>query len=430
MAAAPVSGLEPRAAAACRPAGLEAPASAPAPASRRRRHRRSSFAAGRHRRATSGASRNALRRPRSPEPEFRPCNGPRMRSSHGSDVLGDLKEQLLARQAEAHTDGGPVAGTGCQEEPLPGSSPLTSSRPGPAPREDQVWRTGLGGDPASSLPLGSSCLKYLTFLFNFLFSLLGLLALAVGLWGLAVKGSLGSSRGAALPEDPLLGLTLGGLVVSAVSLAGCLGALCENACLLHCFSGGLIAFLALEAVVGALLVAFWGPLQDGLEPTLRVAITHYQDDPDLRFLIDQVQLGLQCCGVSSYQDWTWNLYFNCSSPGVQACRLPASCCINPREDGAAVNPPCGFRALGLDEDAAQRRVHLQGCGPPLRGWLRRNVRAVGACTIVVVVVQGVELLLAAQLVRALAVRRVGGGEPQNRGDGKVPCQTGPGLTAL
>ncbi|XP_025715776.1 tetraspanin-10 [Callorhinus ursinus] len=144
---------------------------------------------------------------------------------------------------------------------------------------------------------------------------------------------------------------------------------------------------------------------------------------------DQVQLGLQCCGVSSYRDWTWNLYFNCSSPGVQACSLPASCCINPGEDGAAVNHPCGFGALGLDEGAAQRRVHLQGCGPPLRGWLHRNVRAVGACTIVAVVVQGVELLMAAQLVRAVAVRQVGGGEPQNRGDGKVPCQTGPGPTA-
>ncbi|XP_027968510.1 LOW QUALITY PROTEIN: tetraspanin-10 [Eumetopias jubatus] len=317
-------------------------------------------------------------------------------------------------------------GAGCQEEPLPRSSPLTSRHPRPAPREDQVWRAGPGGDPAPSLPLGSSCLKYLTFLFNFLFSLLGLLALAIGLWGLAVKGSLGSSGGAALPEDPLLGLTLGGLVVSAVSLAGCLGALCENACLLHCFSGGLIAFLALEAVVGALLVAFWGPLQDGLEPTLRAAITHYQDDPDLRFFIDQVQLGLQCCGVSSYRDWTWNLYFNCSSPGVQACSLPASCCINPGEDGAAVNHPCGFGALGLDEGAAQRRVHLQGCGPPLRGWLHRNVRAVGACTIVAVVVQGVELLLAAQLVRAVAVRQVGGGSPRTAGTERSPAKLAQG----
>ncbi|ELK12250.1 Tetraspanin-10 [Pteropus alecto] len=203
----------------------------------------------------------------------------------------------------------------------------------------------------------------------------------------------------------MLGLLLVGLVVSAVSLAGCLGALCENTFLLRCFSAGLLAFLVLEAVAGALVVALWGPLQDGLEHALRLAITRYQDDPDLHFLVDQVQLGLRCCGAASYQDWQQNLYFNCSSPGVQACSLPASCCIDPQEDGASVNDQCGFSALGLDEDAAQRVVHLEGCGGPLRQWLRENIRAVGGFVIAVVVVQGAELLLATQLVRALAVRK-------------------------
>lgn len=98
-------------------------------------------------------------------------------------------------------------------------------------------------------------------------------------------------------------------------------------------------------------------------------------------------------------------YFNCSAPGVQACSLPASCCIDPQEDGASVNDQCGFGALGLDEAAAQRVVHLEGCGPPLRQWLRGNIRAVGGFAIAVVVVQGAELLLATQLVRALAVRK-------------------------
>ncbi|XP_019517408.1 PREDICTED: tetraspanin-10 isoform X1 [Hipposideros armiger] len=347
---------------------------------------------------------------------------------------------------------------GGQEPPLSRSSPLTSSHLGPAPWEKWAQRTGFGGGQAPTLPWGSSCLKCLTFLSNFLFSLLGLLALAIGLWGLAVKGSLGSSWGGPLPADPMLGLVLGGLAVSVVSLAGCLGALCENACLLRCFSGGLLAFLVLEAVVGALVVALWGPLQDGLEHALRMAITHYQDDPDLQFLIDQVQLGLQCCGAASYQDWQQNLlagshqlsimyparllhhlanyipfsqeaitpacmyrghprcqdqlwkagycvYFNCSSAGIQACSLPASCCINPREDGASINDQCGFGALGLDEDAAQSVVHLEGCGAPLRRWLRRNVRAVGGFAIAVVVVQGAELLLATRLVKALAVRK-------------------------
>lgn len=207
------------------------------------------------------------------------------------------------------------------DAPLSVNSPPTTSHPGP-PREDQVgawsccccpsgvqhraWKEGLGGGPAPSLPVGSSCLKCLIFLSNFLFSLLALLALAVGLWGLAVKGSLGSSWGGVLPPDPMLVLVLGALAVSVVSLLGCLGALCEDRCLLRCFCGAVLLFLVLEALAGALVTALWGPLQNSLERTLRVAVTRYQDSPDLRFLLDQVQLGLQCCGVASYQDWQQN----------------------------------------------------------------------------------------------------------------------------
>lgn len=100
MVAAPVSRLEPRAAAACRPAGLAAPtpASAPAPASGRRRHRRSSFTArpppprrpvprptrspGRAT-AQPGSGRATRFRPRdqvpAAQPGSGPTNGPRLR---------------------------------------------------------------------------------------------------------------------------------------------------------------------------------------------------------------------------------------------------------------------------------------------------------------------------------------------------------------
>lgn len=85
-------------------------------------------------------------------------------------------------------------------------------------------------------------------------------------------------------------------------------------------------------------------------------------------------------------------------------------------------------------------VHLEGCGPPLRQWLRGNIRAVGGFAIAVVVVQGAELLLATQLVRALAVRK---GAVKSRRTGVAagacpaalrrlrlaPSQAGPGLTS-
>lgn len=192
-------------------------------------------------------------------------------------------------------------------------STSTSSHAGLSSPEDKAGAPGCSycpaggrGQPQHPLPVVVSCLKYLLFLSNFLFSLLALLALAMGLWGLAVKGSLGSDLGRPLPADPMLGLALSGLAVSAVSLAGCLGALCEHAGLLRCFFWSVFALLGLEALAGALLLALWGPLQSGLELALRVGITHYQDEPDLHFLLDQVQLGLRCCGVASYQDWQEN----------------------------------------------------------------------------------------------------------------------------
>ena len=35
---------------------------------------------------------------------------------------------------------------------------------------------------------------------------------------------------------------------------------------------------------------------------------------------------LHCCGLKDYMDWERNIYFNCSSPGVEKCGVPFSCC--------------------------------------------------------------------------------------------------------
>jgi len=39
-----------------------------------------------------------------------------------------------------------------------------------------------------------------------------------------------------------------------------------------------------------------------------------------------VFLQLHCCGLQDYDDWEQNIYFNCSSPGVESCGVPFSCC--------------------------------------------------------------------------------------------------------
>lgn len=152
----------------------------------------------------------------------------------------------------------------------------------------------------------SQCVQFLAFLWNLFFLLLGLLALAVGVWGLLTKGSLGGERLAPLGSDPMLLFVLVGLGASAVSLAGCLGALHSSPCLLRFFVGSVLAFAGLEVLGGLLLLAARHRLRDALRDALLLCLLRYQDEPDLRFLVDEVQRSLRCCGLGSYRDWEAN----------------------------------------------------------------------------------------------------------------------------
>ncbi|XP_015500821.1 tetraspanin-10 [Parus major] len=202
-------------------------------------------------------------------------------------------------------------------------------------------------DPPKLSPF-SCCVRYLAFLWNLLFLLLGLLTLAVGVWGLLAKSPLsGGERGVPLGSDPMLLFVLVGLGTSAVSLAGCLGAFRANPCLLRFFLGAVLAFGGLQVLGGLLLLLARRQLRDALQDLLLLCLLRYQEDPDLQFLVDEVQRSLQCCGLESYHDWESNPYFNCSAPGAQACGVPASCCQDPLESGSVPNVQCGFGVLGL-----------------------------------------------------------------------------------
>ncbi|NWI07359.1 TSN10 protein, partial [Tichodroma muraria] len=209
--------------------------------------------------------------------------------------------------------------------------------------------------------LFSHCVRYLAFLWNLLFLLLGLLALAVGVWGLLAKGPLpGGEHGVPLGSDPMLLFVLAGLGATTVSLAGCLGALRASPCLLRFFLGAVLTFGGLEVLGGLLLLLARRRLRDALRDLLLLCLLRYQEDPDLQFLVDEVQRSLQCCGLESYRDWESNPYFNCSAPGVQACSVPASCCQDPLENGSVPNVQCGFGVLGLGPAAAGAVVHAGG----------------------------------------------------------------------
>ncbi|XP_040386399.1 tetraspanin-10 [Cygnus olor] len=248
----------------------------------------------------------------------------------------------------------------------------------------------------------SHCVRYLAFLWNLLFLLLGLLALGVGVWGLLAKGSLQDERLALLGSDPMLLFVLVGLGASAVSLAGCLGALRSSACLLRFFVGAVLAFVGLEVLGGLLLFAARRRLRDALRAALLLCLLRYQQEPDLRLLVDEVQRALSCCGLGSYRDWESNPYFNCSAPGVQACSVPASCCLDPLQNGSVTNDQCALGVLRLGDMEAAGVVHLGGCVVQLGAWLRGQAGSIATGAAVLVLLEAAGLLMALKVLADIA----------------------------
>lgn len=198
----------------------------------------------------------------------------------------------------------------------PSNAQGTSPNPNRGRKEEEEigWPRKQPGQghifPSSSKhPLDSLsyCIKFLTFVWNLAFSIIGLLILALGIWGLSEKESLATERITHLGSDPMLFFVLAGLAASTMSLLGCTGALIENTCLLKLFIGGIITFVILEALGGIVLFSLRHQIKASLQESLMVAVQRYQDDPDLHFIMDELQIGLQCCGVGSYLDWKTNL---------------------------------------------------------------------------------------------------------------------------
>ncbi|KAM6377234.1 LOW QUALITY PROTEIN: tetraspanin-10 [Pluvialis apricaria] len=271
---------------------------------------------------------------------------------------------------------------------------------GPLPRPSRDPGAWCPATP--KLSTFSQCVRYLAFFWNLLFLLLGLLALAVGVWGLLAKGSLGGDRLAPLGyRTPMLFFVLVGLGASAVSLAACLGALRTSPCLLLFFVGGL-AFAALEVLGGCCCWAVRHRLRDALQDALLLCLLRYQEEPDLRVLVDEVQRSLRCC-VGSYRDWETNPYFNCSAPGVQACSVPASCCLDPLQNGTVTNTQCAFGVLQLGDVAASTIVHLGGCVAQLSAWFRDQAGVASQpVRAVLVLVEAAGVLMALKMLRDIA----------------------------
>lgn len=257
----------------------------------------------------------------------------------------------------------------------------------------------------------SPCVKYSLFFFNFMFWLIGTVMIGLGAWSFSEEVSeYGYSR--LLKVDSALHLVLHvslamiivGGITFLMSFAGCLGALRENICLLKLYS-----FMLLFLFIGEVLlstVAFVFPnaflqyFKDGLSKDL---IMKYRDDPNLQNIIDGMQTGLKCCGVSDkgYKDWSQNIYFNCSAsnPSPERCSVPYSCCRNPRDlDSGIINVMCGNSIQNISSVVEVNKfIYTRGCIEAFTEIFERNMNLAASLCLGAALIQLFAMFLARSL---------------------------------
>ncbi|KAH7947676.1 hypothetical protein HPB52_015137 [Rhipicephalus sanguineus] len=186
-----------------------------------------------------------------------------------------------------------------------------------------------------------------------------------------------------------LALLGAGLVLSAVSCCGCVGALRENACLLRAYSFSLLCLIMTATVLGTVVLVMPAGAKRAVQRTLSsTLVVHYRDSPDAQQLVDAVQRHLGCCGMTSksFRDWNENIYFNCSAdnPSHERCSVPHSCCKGNAsfvaKPSTAANFHCGRGVLNMSDYEAWFHINWNNCADAALHALRTHALAVcGGC---------------------------------------------------
>ncbi|KAM4534661.1 tetraspanin-10 [Fundulus diaphanus] len=255
--------------------------------------------------------------------------------------------------------------------------------------------------PHYSYSLMDYFLKYFLFLCNLVFTVLGLVVLGLGIWGLVSKESFTQEKIGNIGTDPMLILLTLGFLLTLLCLTGCVGALRENCCLLKLFSAIVLVLITIQVLFAIVTYSMQDQIEGYLRSGMLAAMVGYQDDLDLRFITDEIQLGLQCCGADTYRDWEVNMYYNCSAPGVLACGVPPTCCVDPLENGTVWNSQCGVGAQLLDEFSAQSVIFLGGCLGGISRWIEQHEGLIGTVGVVVVGVQILAVFITTRLLESI-----------------------------
>lgn len=223
----------------------------------------------------------------------------------------------------------------------------------------------------------SKCIKYLMFIFNFLFWISGLALIIIGSY---IKSKYGDYLSYGEESSKFASVSVFiivvGVIVFVIGFLGCCGAIKENYCMITTFAVLLGIIFILEIVAGALGFAYKKKVEAEVGKSLEHAVEKYFDgnQPGAKELLDWAQQKFGCCGRNNATDYTAKVNGTCPNGGVASCYSGSKC---------------------------TGTLYTKGCEASFADFVQHNLAVIGAVALGIAFIQLLGIIFACCLMKAV-----------------------------
>lgn len=264
---------------------------------------------------------------------------------------------------------------------------------------------------------GAKCIKFILFIVNVLFFLIGGAAVGLGIFALVDKSKLitltkiGNAENydvTSLLEAGAYCLIIGGAVVMILAFLGCCGAMRDSKILLGLYAFLMIIIVILEIAAVVIGIVFSNKVASELKTVMKDRITKEYDgvlktgDP-FTLAMDFAQVYFECCGVDNYKDYSNTTKWNRTMSDGKVAVMPKTCCILNNKDAYFDDPS----AISVKSSECQTTYASatsygdKGCYDSILDWAKRNAGIVIGIGVGIVVMEILCIVFACCLISAL-----------------------------
>lgn len=245
------------------------------------------------------------------------------------------------------------------------------------------------------LSCGMKLCKILLFVFNFIFWILGLAVLGLGIWSRVDGGSWETLLQDSIVLNAANLMIASGVIVTIIGFLGCCGAIKQNQCMLISYAILIFLIFVLEIATGIFAYTKKATVQEELEVNIFKAINSSygestKSDQALTKAVDWFQENVNCCGAKEQNDWIKSNWYKKS--GQTSKQVPESCCVKKANgcNAGSIN----FLKLG-------KKIHSEGCVEASKDFVKEHMWKIGGAALGIGIIQLLGIVFACCLCHAI-----------------------------